>query len=87
MTLGGRFYHQVQTSHKDERALITIDGERTVERDFAALHIALAYALAGLDMPQGDAYTIGDYDRKVMKLVALVSLNGGSLPGAYFGAS
>lgn len=81
MTLGGRFYHQVQTSHKDERALITIDGERTVERDFAALHIALAYALAGLDMPQGDAYTIGDYDRKVMKLVALVSLNGGSLPG------
>ena len=80
-SLGGRFYHPAQTSKKAERAMITIDGELTVERDFAALHIKVAYDLVGAEMPPGDAYTIEGYDRNAIKLTALVTLNGGTVAG------
>ena len=76
--LGGRFYHQAQTSPKRDRLTITIDGEATKEPDFRALHIAIAYALVGVPMPPGDPYQIPGMDRKAVKLTALVLLNGGS---------
>ena len=79
--LGGRFYNPVQTSRKDDRAQITIDGEGTVERDFQALHIALAYAIAGATPPEGDPYKIPGFDRTAVKIASLVTLNGGSIAG------
>lgn len=79
--LGGRFYHPVQTSRKEDRAFITIDGEPTVERDYRALHIALAYAKVGLPMPEGDPYTISGMSRDAVKLTSLITLNGGTRRG------
>jgi len=79
--LGGRFYNQIQTSKKGERALITINGEPTEEKDFRALHIALAYALVGVDLPDGDPYDLPGFSRTAVKLCALVTLNGGTVAG------
>ena len=81
MQKGGRLYHQVQTLSKIERKGITINGERVAEKDFSAMHIALAYAKAGLNPPAEDPYTINDYPRDAMKLVSLVTLNGGGTAG------
>ena len=80
-SLGGRFYNQIQTSKRGERASITINGHPTVEKDFQALHIALAYNIVGADRPPGDPYTIEGFSRPAVKICALVSLNGGSVAG------
>ena len=79
--LGGRFYNQIQTSVKATREFILIDGEATIEKDFRALHIALAYALVNVDLPDGDPYDLVGFPRTAVKLTALIVLNGGSLPG------
>ena len=48
-TKGGRFYGGFwQNIQKEHRKYIRIDGERTVETDFNALHITLLYAKKGI---------------------------------------
>lgn len=72
---GGRFY---DASHlvlsKELRPSILIDGEPTVEPDFKAMHFAILYALAGIQL-EDDPYMVEGFERKTIKLVSLVLLN------------
>jgi hypothetical protein len=77
---GGRFYaHGVfgmvdyQQLSKDERETIKINGEKTTEVDYACLHLSLMYAKRGLQLNK-DAYA-WYHDRKIAKLVTIISLN------------
>lgn len=70
MFRGGRGYHHgpsYQQLPKEERAQITLDVNGvqwpTVEVDYPALHIRMAYAEAGAQMPNGDAYDLPGFDR------------------------
>ena len=57
---GGRLYGAWwQTVPKEARVHITINGMPTVEIDYSALHPAILYHRAGLELPQGDLYDIG----------------------------
>ena len=57
---GGRLYGAWwQTVPKEGRAHITINGMPTVEIDYSALHPAILYHRAGLELPNGDLYDIG----------------------------
>ena len=44
---------------KEARVHITINGMPTVEIDYSALHPAILYHRAGLELPEGDLYDIG----------------------------
>lgn len=88
---GGRGYHAGLSHQNCLKAIrqtikfVNDDGEvlDTVEWDYAQLHIRMAYDLAGLPMPEGDLYDLGEgYDRKLAKigLNALFSADG--VPGA-----
>jgi hypothetical protein len=55
--------------------LVTIDGDSVVELDFVAMHVAIAYALAGVLM-DGDPYDIPHWkNRKRVKIALLTSFN------------
>lgn len=76
---GGRFYtgdRGHQSIRKGERKTITINGEKTVERDFDAFHIAMLYAKMGIQI-QGSPYIIDGMSelKDLVKSVFLVSLN------------
>jgi len=75
---GGRFYGALyQTMPKEFRRDILINGEPTVELDYAAHHIRMSYHREGIDYRE-DPYTpFADEKerRKVFKKLMLVSLN------------
>jgi len=76
MDLGGRFYGHYQQIPSEDRKRIFIDGERTIELDYKAIHIALLYALEGLPVPS-DPYVIdGHADiRNTFKAICLILVN------------
>jgi hypothetical protein len=64
---GGRFYGAWwQGIPKKYRPHITINGKRTVEVDYSALHPTILYSELGLEMPD-DPYEIGVSSREVVK--------------------
>ena len=83
---GGRIYmHFQETIKKDDRSLIRIDGDETVEFDYTSLHMALIAAKHGIQLDR-DFYEIyRDRDRcddeffkmrrKIIKLYILTMLN------------
>jgi len=76
MALGGRFYGHYQQIPSADRKRIRIDGERTVELDYKAVHITLLYALEGLPL-EGDAYIIDGHKdkRNTFKAICLTLVN------------
>jgi hypothetical protein len=76
LEFGGRFYGSYQNLSSDVRGRILIDGERTVEPDFKAIHFHLLYAKEGLQFI-GDPYLIKGYEhlRPVFKLLCLQLVN------------
>ena len=59
---GGRFYGGWwQEILSDYRALITINGKRTVELDYSGMHFAIMYAELAMDMPMADPYALDGY--------------------------
>ena len=76
MELGGRFYGHYQQIPSADRKRILIDGERTVELDYKAVHIALLYAIESLPL-DADAYIInGRKDKRdTYKAICLTLVN------------
>jgi len=77
--LGGRFYGEYQNLPSELRDAILINGEKTVELDFKAMHIAILYALEGIEL-DGDPYHVEGYPREAIKSVCLVLANTDNLP-------
>lgn len=84
---GGRFYTKgfgYQSFAEDERALITIDGQRTVELDFSGMQPRLLYAKVGIQYPlDSDPYTKGFTQvnkrfRDYLKTLLISMINSGS---------
>lgn len=75
--LGGRFYSNYQTLPKELRRHIFINGQPTVELDYSAHHIRMAYHLEGIDYKEDPYIAITDdpEERKVFKLLLLVAMN------------
>lgn len=64
---GGRLYGGWwQTVPKSERAHLTIDGQPTVELDYARLHPTILYAQRGLVLDE-DPYAVPDFDGPDMR--------------------
>jgi hypothetical protein len=72
--LGGRFYGTHQQISNSDRSRILINGKPTVEIDFSAMHIAILYAWAGVEMI-GEPYTINGFDRGTTKSIMLRLVN------------
>lgn len=73
---GGRFYGGFwQQIGKEERKKILINGEPTVEKDFQALQINIAYALQGLEPCRTDPFLLKGYNRHLVKKCIYVALN------------
>jgi hypothetical protein len=73
--LGGRFYGpHWQNTPSDDRAHLTIGGDKTVERDYRSMHPRLLYQEAGVEM-EGDPYAIEGWPRKQVKIAMAVALN------------
>jgi len=76
LALGGRFYTKhFQTLTKENRAKLLIDGEQTVEPDFSAMHLAILYAMKGLQIDYDTAYDFEGFERSVAKAVVLRAVN------------
>jgi len=72
---GGRYYGGWwQNVRQADRKHLFIDGEPTVEEDYAQLHPRLLYAHAG-EVLIDDAYTIDGWDRKLCKRAFNILLN------------
>jgi hypothetical protein len=71
--LGGRFYG-AHWQNIGDREQIKINGEDTVELDFAGMHIRLLYAEAGKP-PPSDPYDVDGWPRKQIKLALLIAIN------------
>lgn len=76
---GGRFYGPFWQSYsKTKRGTITINGGETVELDYEAQHILLAYASARAPYQTatlGDPYHLDSYPRDLIKKIMLLSFN------------
>ena len=73
--LGGRLYGGWWIGvPKMERALITIDGEDTVELDYAQLHPTMLFATVGLQLDY-DPYEFGGFSRELGKETFMRLLN------------
>lgn len=82
--LGGRFAGAWwMNCRSDHRSKILINGEETIELDYAAQHINLLYALAGLPIPKDDPYTLPHVSREVVKEVCLILINAKNVKSAY----
>jgi hypothetical protein len=76
---GGRFYGGWWLSIPSEyRSRITINGKKTVELDYSAMHFYMMYAEKGLPIPDSDPYTLVGIDRKKAKLALNTALNASS---------
>jgi len=74
---GGRFYAQgnsYQNMPREQRRLITIDGEQVGEVDFKTLHPSFLYGQEKCAAPN-DAYDIDGYARQLVKQALLVLIN------------
>ena len=74
----GRFYGGFwQGMPKQERARLMINGEAVGEHDYRQHHIRLAYALAGVPIPDGDLYDLqtNRWKRSLVKLATNTMLN------------
>jgi hypothetical protein len=71
--LGGRFYG-AHWQNIGDREQIKINGEETVELDYAGMHIRLLYAEAGKPPPP-DPYDVDGWPRKQIKLALLIAIN------------
>lgn len=83
LDLGGRFYtreeaYSYQTSKKEHRKLIMIDGYSTKEIDFKAMHLNMLYAWAGIKIDR-DPYTIEGLERGLVKALVLRFVNSDNL--------
>lgn len=81
---GGRFYGPwFQNIPSEYRKALTINGERTVEIDYSALHPVMLYATEGLPI-DGDPYLLPGYEaeRSKLKLIFQFMINGKSKAGA-----
>jgi len=73
---GGRFYGGWWLSIPSAyRSRIRINGKKTVELDYSAMHFYMMYAEKGLAIPDGDPYTLDGIDRKKAKLALNTALN------------
>lgn len=81
MELGGRFYGHYQNIPSADRERIRIDGEDTVELDYKSQHIAILYALEGLQLTD-DPYLIDGHEdkRPAFKSIFLRLVNSENLP-------
>ena len=76
--LGGRFYGALyQTMPKEFRKDIFIDGEPTVELDYAAHHIRIPYHQEGIDYREDPYLALTDdpEERSIFKKLLLIALN------------
>jgi len=76
---GGRFYGagHLELPKEIRKRHITINGNPTVELDFAALHIRMLYHRIGIPY-MDDPYTVlceSDEERKIFKLAQLIAIN------------
>ncbi len=75
---GGRFYGGVENMPSDLRPKLTIDGQATVELDFAAFQLRMLYHMVGIEYKL-DAYTVAagykPKHREIYKVIALAALN------------
>lgn len=78
--LGGRFYGAFQNIPSEDRKRILIDGERTLELDFKAIHFSILYAENGLRF-LGDPYQAAGFHRDAVKAVCLQLANADNLRG------
>jgi hypothetical protein len=72
---GGRFYGDYQTLEKSSRSRLMIDGDETTELDYKSIHFNILYSWKGLRFFNPDPYQVDDYDRSIIKTVALTLLN------------
>jgi len=78
-SLGGRFFGiWPQGLPSVDRALLTMDGQAVVERDYRHLHPTLIAALAGVDLGETDPYEIAGYCRRQVKTAFLILVNAGT---------
>jgi hypothetical protein len=78
-TQGGRFYGGWWLSIPSEyRSRIRINGKKTLELDYSAMHFYMMYAEKGLTIPDSDPYTLDNIDRKKAKLALNTALNASS---------
>lgn len=79
--LGGRFYGGWwQNAPKELRKVILINGEKTVERDYKAIHPSIIYIKETGGLPDGDPYEVPGYVgnkivRKFLKKATLSMMN------------
>jgi hypothetical protein len=76
---GGRFYggwwQQIPSEY---RSRLRIDGKKTVELDYSAMHFYMMYSEKGLATPTSDPYTVDGIDRKSAKVALNIALNASS---------
>ena len=75
---GGRFYGAFyQTMPKDLRKDVLINGEPTVELDYAAHHVRIPYHLEGVDYREDPylAFTDDPKERSLFKKLLLIAIN------------
>ena len=76
---GGRFYGGWWLSIKSNfRSRIRINGKRTKEVDYSAIHFYMMYAEKSIDIPTSDPYSIKGIERKKAKLALNTALNASS---------
>jgi len=87
---GGRFYTQVFGQiPKKIRPTITINGEDTIELDYASHHIRMLYNYLDLDF-NGEAYvyvksdTVNKDKRAIIKYLSLIAINAQTRKGAVY---
>jgi hypothetical protein len=75
---GGRFYGGIENMPSDFRPKLTINGQATVELDFASYQLRMLYHMVGIDYRR-DAYTVAvgykPEHRDIYKVIALAALN------------
>lgn len=76
--LGGRLYGPFQNIPSADRGRILIDGKRTIELDFKAIHFNILYAEEGLSFV-GYAYDVPGYPKEAAKAVCLQLANAENL--------
>ena len=75
---GGRFYGGIENMPSGLRPKLTINGQATVELDFAAFQLRMLYHMVGIDYRR-DAYAVAagykPEHRDIYKVIALAALN------------
>ena len=76
---GGRFYHGWWMEiPKEYRSFITINGKKTIELDYSAMHFYMMYAEKGLDIPEDDLYVLDGLERNDCKKALNIAINSSS---------